>query len=283
MEAFTDMNMTPFWDLSQASQFSQLPDDDFLALLQKQFPAVGGDLAANNTFDRDSVNPRNVTSFPPPTFSPPSEESSPSPPSSSKDSTDGRNEEELGETPLKRKASQDDLDNQGPSHKTQHTGRRSSRLSAARRPQSRTPSAPATSTSSKKGTSHGRRKSAGGQAGGSSLSQVCSHQSRLFHMLIATQEEQRLLKRKEQNRAAQRAFRERKEKHVKDVRGHTYLYECDLISVAVGRSGSCAGGQECRGELGEPKLARHVATTSEREHGFEAGAVHIRRPQEPVK
>ncbi|KAI4518470.1 hypothetical protein K525DRAFT_259548 [Schizophyllum commune Loenen D] len=182
MEAFTDMNMTPFWDLSQASQFSQLPDDDFLALLQKQFPAVGGDLAANNTFDRDSVNPRNVTSFPTPTFSPPSEESSPSPPSSSKDSTDGRNEEELGETPLKRKASQDDLDDQGPSHKTQHT-------------------APATSTSSKKGASHGRRKSAGGQAGGSSLSQ----------------EEQRLLKRKEQNRAAQRAFRERKEKHVKDL------------------------------------------------------------------
>ena len=102
-------------------------------------------------------------------------------------------------------------------------------------------------------------------------------------MLKVVQEEQRLLKRKEQNRAAQRAFRERKEKHVKDVRGHTYLYECDLISVAVGRSGSCAGGQECRGELGEPKLARHVATTSEREHGFEAGAVYIRRPQEPVK
>ena len=31
------------------------------------------------------------------------------------------------------------------------------------------------------------------------------------------QDESRLLKRKEQNRAAQRAFRERKEKHVKDV------------------------------------------------------------------
>ena len=32
------------------------------------------------------------------------------------------------------------------------------------------------------------------------------------------QDENRLLRRKEQNRAAQRAFRERKEKHVKDVR-----------------------------------------------------------------
>ncbi|KIO07348.1 hypothetical protein M404DRAFT_43642, partial [Pisolithus tinctorius Marx 270] len=31
------------------------------------------------------------------------------------------------------------------------------------------------------------------------------------------QDESRLLKRKEQNRAAQRAFRERKEKHVKDL------------------------------------------------------------------
>ena len=31
------------------------------------------------------------------------------------------------------------------------------------------------------------------------------------------QDESRLMKRKEQNRAAQRAFRERKEKHVKDV------------------------------------------------------------------
>ncbi len=32
-----------------------------------------------------------------------------------------------------------------------------------------------------------------------------------------SQDETRLLKRKEQNRAAQRAFRERKEKHVRDV------------------------------------------------------------------
>ncbi|TRM62927.1 hypothetical protein BD626DRAFT_43238 [Schizophyllum amplum] len=174
METFSDMNMTPFWDLSQASQFSQLPDDDFLALLQKQFPSVGGDNFSTNTFD--GVNPRSLTSFPAPTFSPPSEESSPSPPSSSKDSTDGRNDEEAGEPPLKRKASQDDLDDEGPSHKTQHTA----------------------TTSTKKGAGNGRRKSAGGNN-------------------TLTAEESRLLKRKEQNRAAQRAFRERKEKHVKDL------------------------------------------------------------------
>jgi hypothetical protein len=35
--------------------------------------------------------------------------------------------------------------------------------------------------------------------------------------IITIQDESRLMKRKEQNRAAQRAFRERKEKHVKDV------------------------------------------------------------------
>lgn len=34
---------------------------------------------------------------------------------------------------------------------------------------------------------------------------------------LILQDDSRLLKRKEQNRAAQRAFRERKEKHVKDV------------------------------------------------------------------
>lgn len=38
-----------------------------------------------------------------------------------------------------------------------------------------------------------------------------------FVTLVPPQDESRLLKRKEQNRAAQRAFRERKEKHVKDV------------------------------------------------------------------
>ncbi|KAF9652052.1 hypothetical protein BDM02DRAFT_3089936, partial [Thelephora ganbajun] len=36
-------------------------------------------------------------------------------------------------------------------------------------------------------------------------------------MPLPLQDELRLLKRKEQNRAAQRAFRERKEKHVKDL------------------------------------------------------------------
>ena len=44
----------------------------------------------------------------------------------------------------------------------------------------------------------------------------------------AYQDESRLLKRKEQNRAAQRAFRERKEKHVRDV--STRLFAPVIIS-----------------------------------------------------
>jgi hypothetical protein len=47
-----------------------------------------------------------------------------------------------------------------------------------------------------------------------SLLQLYTHSIDLFN-----KDESRLLKRKEQNRAAQRAFRERKEKHVKDVSG----------------------------------------------------------------
>jgi hypothetical protein len=41
--------------------------------------------------------------------------------------------------------------------------------------------------------------------------------------LTFEQDESRLNKRKEQNRAAQRAFRERKERHVKDVSSHPQI------------------------------------------------------------
>lgn len=43
-------------------------------------------------------------------------------------------------------------------------------------------------------------------------------------------DESRAQKRKEQNRAAQRAFRERKEKHVKDVSVHVVL---DTVSAGI--------------------------------------------------
>ncbi|KAJ7789461.1 hypothetical protein B0H14DRAFT_2472064 [Mycena olivaceomarginata] len=158
--------ISPLWDLSQASSFSQLPDDDFLALLQKQFPTSAGPYGDFGGMP-NGVNPQTISRYPLPTLTPPSEDSSPSPPqqSGSKSPED--------EHDLKRKASDDDLSD-GPSQKTQHT-----------------------SGNGKKGTGT-RRKSSGG--GGN-----------------ANPDETRLMKRKEQNRAAQRAFRERKEKHVKDL------------------------------------------------------------------
>lgn len=99
--------ITPLWDLSQATNFSQLPDDDFLALLQKQFPS--------SNVGNDSVNPQNVNKFPVPTPTPPSEDSSPSPTATRSQQDD----EDFGGD-LKRKASDDDLE-EGPSHKNQNT------------------------------------------------------------------------------------------------------------------------------------------------------------------
>ncbi|KNZ78210.1 AP-1-like transcription factor [Termitomyces sp. J132] len=158
METYVDN--TPLWDLSQASNFSQLADDDFLAILQKQFPITQDAGYVNG------VNPQNITRLPLPTMTPPSEDSSPSPPNLN----DSGGTEEQVDSAQKRKANEGDLDDESPSSKTQHT-------------------------TNKKATT--RRKSAGASG--------------------QPKDESRLLKRKEQNRAAQRAFRERKEKHVKDL------------------------------------------------------------------
>ncbi|THH13203.1 hypothetical protein EW146_g6988 [Bondarzewia mesenterica] len=185
MEGFDAV--APLWDFSQTpTSFSQLGDDDFLALLQKQFESDAGNDHTNPlnipTIPHDGVDPSKLTRLPPPAPPPPlsDDSSSPSPPSvhSAQDSSSSRRqsgvyanstaEAESEEHLLKRKASDDDL-GEGPSHKSQHTA------------------------STRKGTS--RRKSSGNPA----------------------QDETRLMKRKEQNRAAQRAFRERKEKHVKDL------------------------------------------------------------------
>ncbi|KAH0838716.1 hypothetical protein J3R83DRAFT_7046 [Lanmaoa asiatica] len=156
-------SLNSLWDISQApSQFSQLPDDDFLALLRKQFSAD------------PSVNPQSVQDG---RQSPLSDDSSPSP-ASNTDAASRRHSlltrtNDAEDAPLKRKASSDDIE-PGPSSKNQHTA---DDANPAKKPQ---PS---------------RRKSTGNPQ----------------------HDESRLLKRKEQNRAAQRAFRERKEKHVKDL------------------------------------------------------------------
>ena len=77
MESF--INVDNFWDLPQhPATFSSLPEDDFLALLQKQFPS------SNNIFDispPDGVDPLNINPLVIPNPTPPSTDSSPSPPS----------------------------------------------------------------------------------------------------------------------------------------------------------------------------------------------------------
>jgi AP-1-like factor len=104
--------ISPLWDLSQASSFSQLPDDDFLALLQKQFPTSAGPYGDFGGMP-NGVNPQTISRYPLPTLTPPSEDSSPSPQQSGSKSPEDEHD-------LKRKASDDDLSD-GPSQKTQHT------------------------------------------------------------------------------------------------------------------------------------------------------------------
>lgn len=95
-------SINALWDIPQAP--SLLPDDDFLALLQKQF----------NTTDNSDRQPH----------SPQSDDSSPSPPSN--DSISRRHSplartNDPEDSHLKRKASNDDMD-PGPSLKNHHTG-----------------------------------------------------------------------------------------------------------------------------------------------------------------
>ncbi|KAL4254494.1 bZIP YAP Transcription Factor [Abortiporus biennis] len=167
-----------YWDIAQQpAQFSTLADDDFLALLQKQFPTIGVDPKP------DGVDPQSLSNFtiPHTNTSPSSSDSSPSPPSGSNEPPSRPQSgvfnspitEQSPDERLKRKASEDDMD-EDPPHKSANTN---------------------ASGSNKKLSSSSRRKSTGNPQ----------------------HDEFRLLKRKEQNRAAQRAFRERKEKHVKDL------------------------------------------------------------------
>lgn len=169
------------WNMaSTSSQLSQMPEDEFLALLQKQFQSVSHEVDTSTDSNKDGNNdPLSITQLPLSGVTPSADDSSPSPATNNAGSPSrrqshssyphqGDNHAQGDETPaLKRKASDDDLD-EGHNSKMDESG-------------------------AKKGQTS-KRKSTGN-----------------------TQDESRLLKRKEQNRAAQRAFRERKEKHVKDL------------------------------------------------------------------
>lgn len=195
MNTFPDIQS--YWDLTQQPEtFSALPDDDFLAFLQKQFPTSVG--TTPNSFDTsaDGVDPQTLTRFPS-NATPSSSDSSPSPPSLPNDAPSSRrqsegfsgspNSNDQEDATLKRKASDESITDE-PTHKSQHTN-------------SDEPGG------SRKAGGSNRRKSTGAQ------------------------DESRLLKRKEQNRAAQRAFRERKEKHVKDLEDKVAALEAKNVAA----------------------------------------------------
>ena len=106
MDSYPDSS---FWDNTPA--FNQLPDSDFFALLQKQFPPTV-------PFVGPGVNPQNLSSYSLPSLSPPSEDSSPSPSNSNQEVAN----EDINEPPLKRKASGEDFSD-NPNQKSQHTGK----------------------------------------------------------------------------------------------------------------------------------------------------------------
>ncbi|OCH84766.1 hypothetical protein OBBRIDRAFT_808003 [Obba rivulosa] len=186
-----------FWDFSQQpTSLSAIPDEDFLEFLNKQFPAALGGAPAVPSLDGTPtvVNPQDLTSLLANDNTPPSSDtSSPSPPSiphepsppsrpqSGAFTNRSVSVERYEDSTLKRKASDDSIAEE-PSHKSQHTSNQNSAAAS-----------PAASKKSIATTS--RRKSTGDPK----------------------HDESRLMKRKEQNRAAQRAFRERKEKHVRDL------------------------------------------------------------------
>lgn len=117
----------PLWDFSQSdpSQFSTIPDDDFLALLSKQFGGDSSPLPDQGipfTLPDSAVDPSKLSNLPAPAPPPPlSDDSSPSPPSMNE--SDSRRHSavysEEREDGLKRKASDEDFE-EGPSHKNPH-------------------------------------------------------------------------------------------------------------------------------------------------------------------
>lgn len=121
-------NLSSIWNISSnSSQFSQLPDDDFLALLEKQFPRpISHEFESPEDTQDRSVNAQAIPKAPLSRMTPPSEESSPSPSSNPTvgisrlySEADPANQDEA--LALKRKASDDDLDG-AHSSKNKHTG-----------------------------------------------------------------------------------------------------------------------------------------------------------------
>lgn len=108
----------PFWDISQTPMtLSQIADDDFLTLLQKQFPTdvqVPFDLSFPGYNNPTGVNPQSLSDYTIPISQPTSSSSdSSNSPASTINDNDDRS--------LKRKASDERMDVE-PTPKTVHTG-----------------------------------------------------------------------------------------------------------------------------------------------------------------
>lgn len=108
----------PFWDISQTPMtLSQIADDDFLTLLQKQFPTdvqIPFDLSFPGYNNPTVVNPQNLSDYAPPISQPtPSSSDSGNSPVSAVNDNEDRS--------LKRKASDERMDVE-PASKTAHTG-----------------------------------------------------------------------------------------------------------------------------------------------------------------
>ena len=114
MDAYRDT--AQLWDFSHPTNFSQLPDDDFLAMLHKQYPS-------NTTLSYpDGVNPQNIARYSISSgATPSSDDSSPSPPHEVQDTVGGM--DDVHDPALKRKASDDGLEDGAPNQKAQHTSK----------------------------------------------------------------------------------------------------------------------------------------------------------------
>jgi len=136
--------LSSFWGISQSTSFSQLSDDDFMAMLQKQF-LPQRDPIPNITAGSFSngVDPQSISRHSLPVLTPPSEDSSPSPPldgpnhdPNGEDSGDGEGNN-ISNVPslnyaLKRKASGADMVQYGPSQKSQHICRLAAHIRGVR-------------------------------------------------------------------------------------------------------------------------------------------------------
>jgi AP-1-like factor len=131
MESFP-ANM-PLWDMNN-TDFANIPEDDFLALLQKEFPVQPGQPGTFATVldatqdDPDGINPQSLSALPIPgghSTPPLTDDSSPSPSSTTNEvGTDSRRHSASypgdGDG-LKRKASEEDLEDGG-ARKNAHGG-----------------------------------------------------------------------------------------------------------------------------------------------------------------